>query len=120
MPRYYQPYANASTSARTQSSTRTTPTQQQQQQYALDGKDWYLKDGVSWQQNFESWGGLGTSGASQHGGIPAVVGGGGGGGGEAGDMYMFKGLLPDGDLDMGDGWDFDSSMTNLDMIPGLD
>jgi hypothetical protein len=24
--------------------------------YAIDGEQWYIKDGVNWQQNFESWG----------------------------------------------------------------
>ncbi|KAL2153216.1 hypothetical protein VTH82DRAFT_4371 [Thermothelomyces myriococcoides] len=29
--------------------------------YAVDGQDWYLKDGVTWQQNFQSWAGLGSA-----------------------------------------------------------
>lgn len=85
-------------------------------QYALDGKDWYLKDGVNWQQNFESWG-ISASPSSQTSGgnVPAA-------GGDLtgeGEMFMFKGLQ-ESDLELGDGWDFDQSMANLDMIPGLE
>lgn len=94
-------------------------------QYALDGKDWYLKDGVNWQQNFEGWG-LGatpvTTQASSGSIMAAGAGAGATGGGDlagGGDMFMFKGLH-ETDLDFGEGWDFDSSMTNLNMIPGLD
>lgn len=93
-------------------------------QYALDGKDWYLKDGVNWQQNFEGWG-LGTTPTtttSQVNGSNIMAVAGSATGGElpgGGDMFLFKGLH-DSDLDFGDGWDFDSSLTNLNMIPGLD
>lgn len=120
MPRYYQPYhvqpaaassAGLSSGNGTRQSTRTPITQ-----YALDGKEWYLKDGVNWQQNFESWGD-GQNGGS--GNMQAGPGGDLSGGSGGGDVFVFKGLQGS-DLDLGDGWDFDSSMTNLDMIPGLD
>lgn len=126
MPRFYQTYAPvqqhqqqpppppASSGPSAGSSRQRTPTTQ----YALDGKDWYLNDGVSWQQNFEGW----ALGASPS---PGSNNGGGGGSGVEGesmagvDMFMFKGLQGSG-LGLGDVWDFDSSMTNLDMLPGLD
>lgn len=142
MPRYYQTYAPVQPPP-TQQQTQNSQQHRQQQsqhsigsssagtpagtsrqrtpipQYALDGKDWYLKDGVSWQQNFEGWGlGASPGHATANGG----GGGGGGGGGNmaGGDMFMFKGLQGDPDLSMAEGWDFDSSMTNLDLLPGLD
>lgn len=127
MPRYYQtayptnvppPSAanNGGTGNRSRQSTRTPTTQ-----YALDGKDWYLKDGVNWQQNFESWA-MGASPTSQNSAGASNVPTSGGGvrgdlsGGGGGDMFTFKGLQGS-DLDLGDGWDFD---TNLDMISGLE
>lgn len=123
MPRSYQTYASPQKSQQHASnngprvgnsgqSTRNPDTQ-----YALDGQDWYLKDGVNWQQNFESWS-IGASPTSQisGGNMTAPTGGEMAGGG---DMFMFKGLQ-ESDLDLGDGWDFDNSMTNLDMLPGLD
>lgn len=120
MPRFYQTYATTTTMQQQPQqhsqpsadvSRQRTPTTQ----YALDGKDWYLKDGVSWQQNFESWGlgGASSSPGSNNGG-----GGEGGGGNMAGgDMFMFKGIQGP-DVDLGDAWDFDSSTTNL--LSGLD
>ncbi|KAJ4425174.1 hypothetical protein N0V82_000229 [Gnomoniopsis sp. IMI 355080] len=84
--------------------------------YALDGKDWYLKDGVNWQQNFETWGMSASPSSQTSGGNLPAAGGDLTGGGE---MFMFKGLQ-ESDLDLGDGWDFDHSMANLDMIPGLE
>lgn len=86
MPRYYQPPPPPFTPARPH-------------QYTLDGKDWFLKDSVNLQQNFESWNSSNSN--------------------NSGDVFIFKGLQ-ESDLELGDGWDFDSSMTNLDMIPGLD
>lgn len=91
MPRYYQP-------------PPFTPARPQQ--YTLDGKDWFLKDSVNLQQNFESWNRSNNNNSNT---IPS----------SSGDVFMFKGLQ-ESDMDLGDGWDFDSSMTNLDMIPGLD
>lgn len=125
MPCYYPAYTSlgqpsASGPTATSSSTGTrhhTPNTP----YTLDGKDWFLKDSVNLQQNFESWG-LGASpGASTNTNTntntdvntntntKGMV---------SGDIFMFKGLQ-EMDMDL-EGWDFDSSMTNLDMIPGLE
>lgn len=117
MPRYHQSYApiHMTASGPTQSS-RNAPRQVTPNSiYAIDGQDWFLKDGINWQQNFESWG---LGGSPPH---SSNTSGSGGGGGLAGsDMFMFKGLQGAG-LDMGDtSWEFDRSMTNLDQIPGLD
>ncbi|KAK4103669.1 hypothetical protein N658DRAFT_283634 [Parathielavia hyrcaniae] len=77
--------------------------------YAVDGQDWYIKDGVNWQQNFQTWGvgagaGAGQSGAS-------------GGGMNDGPMYMFRGV----NMNDMDSSGFDSlGMGNLDHLPGLD
>lgn len=96
--------------------------------YAIDGQDWYLKDGVNWQQNFETW-------ASNSG-----TGGGGGGSGGGGQglaspsMFMFQGLRggggagPGGDGGSGGGGLVDATgfeaalgaMGSLDHLPGLD
>ena len=95
--------------------------------YAIDGQDWYIKDGVNWQQNFEAWG-LG----------------GGGNTGNSGDnnVFMFQGLRGGGGMNgLGGGGDemgadgggagaFDAlgslggilggSLGSLDHLPGLD
>lgn len=123
MPRSYQIYANTQSpqqhggnigpAVRSSGPSTWTPTHAQ---YALDGKDWYLKDGVNWQQNFETWG-MGASPTSQTSGGPLPAAGEDLTGGA--DLFMFKGLQ-ESDLDLGDGWEFDSSMANLDMVPGLD
>lgn len=117
MPRFHQTYASvqhpANTSHSSGPSTGASRQRTHNAPYTLDGKEWYLKDGVNWQQNFESWG-LGSSPNTNGNGS-----GGGGGGVAGGDVFMFGGLQGP-DLDLGDGWDFDSSMTNLDMLPGLD
>ncbi|KUI68767.1 Nitrogen assimilation transcription factor nit-4 [Cytospora mali] len=114
MPRYHQSYApvQMTTSGPSGQSSRSISRQVTPNSiYAIDGQDWFLKDGINWQQNFEGWG-LGAS--------PTNSSNSGGGGGMTGnDMFMFKGLQGPG-LDMGGSWDFDSSMTNLDRIPGLD
>lgn len=122
MPRYYQTYTN--TSNLQQPASNASPaversghrTRNPNAQYALDGKDWYLKDGVNWQQNFESWS-IGANPTSQPtgGNMPAA----GGDMDGAGDIFMFNGLT-ESDMNLGEGWDFDSSMTNLDMVLGLD
>lgn len=120
-PQYYQPFtplgpspARLSTGTRHRSSNAS---------YALDGKDWFLKDSVNLQQNFESWGmGAMTAGTSSgtntnnsnnnnNDNNTSTI--------PSGDVFLFKGLQ-ESDMDLGEGWDFDSSMTNLDMIPGLD
>lgn len=114
LPRYYQSYAPVQQPGSSGPSVVGSRQRTTNATYMVDGKDWFLKDGVNWQQNFESWGlsPTGVSGSSNNNdaGHGAVAGG---------DMFMFKGMQ-DSDLDAGDGWDFDSSMTNLDMIPGLD
>ena len=79
--------------------------------YALDGQDWFLKDGVSWQQNFEAW--------SLAGGQPEATRAGGSGMASP-SMFMFQGLRNNGgDLD-GGGFEAFGSMGNLDHLPGLD
>ncbi|KAK0637258.1 fungal-specific transcription factor domain-containing protein [Bombardia bombarda] len=98
--------------------------------YAIDGQDWYLKDGVNWQQNFEAWG-LGAAGA-----VPTSHPGGGGDMvGDAASMYMFRGLGGGGSRNTAGGGGgvgndnggldfvgFESlhSMGSLDHLPGLD
>lgn len=119
MPRYHQSYApiQMPTSGPSTQGARTITRQvTPNSAYAIDGQDWFLKDGLNWQQNFESWG-LGVSPTNSN---SNTSGGGGGGAGLGGsEMFMFKGLQGTG-LDMGSSWDFDSSMSNLDQIPGLD
>jgi hypothetical protein len=78
--------------------------------YAIDGQDWYLKDGVNWQQNFEAWnmGGGATNGGGANGGGMADA-----------SMFMFRGMRRG---EFGDGA-FDSlnmGMGSLDHLPGLD
>lgn len=119
MPRYHQSYApiQMSTSGPPPQGSRTMTRQVTPNSiYAIDGQDWFLKDGLNWQQNFESWG-LGASPTNSS--SNASGGGGGGAGMTSSEMFMFKGLQGPG-LDMGSSWDFDSSMSNLDQIPGLD
>ncbi|KAL2023035.1 hypothetical protein VTK56DRAFT_3945 [Thermocarpiscus australiensis] len=80
--------------------------------YAIDGQDWYLKDGVSWQQNFETWGlGSGTNPSSNGGGSSTGAGMG------NGSMYVFRALREN---DMDTGFDSLGSMGSLDHLPGLD
>ncbi|KAK1834339.1 putative nitrogen assimilation transcription factor nit-4 [Podospora conica] len=92
--------------------------------YAIDGQDWYLKDGVNWQQNFETWG---TNAGSGGGGSGA------GSGLASPTMFMFHGLRGGGGGGAGPGGDggsggldatgFESAlgaMGSLDHLPGLD
>ncbi|KAK0641617.1 fungal-specific transcription factor domain-containing protein [Cercophora newfieldiana] len=75
--------------------------------YALDGQDWFLKDGVNWQQNFEAWSMAGSQAEAARGMASPS-------------MFMFQGLSRGGaDLD-GQGFDAFGSMGNLDHLPGLD
>jgi hypothetical protein len=79
--------------------------------YALDGQDWFLKDGVSWQQNFEAW----SMAGSQADAARAS-----GSGMASPTMFMFQGLRGGGgDLDP-QGFDAFGSMGSLDHLPGLD
>ncbi|KAK3990114.1 fungal-specific transcription factor domain-containing protein [Cladorrhinum sp. PSN332] len=76
--------------------------------YVVDGQDWYLKDGVSWQQNFEAWNSPVGARAS---------------GGEG--MFMFQGAGPSrgGGISEMDTSGFDSLGSiggALDQYPGLD
>jgi hypothetical protein len=80
--------------------------------YAVDGQDWYLKDGVNWQQNFQNWGLSGGAGAGQS----PTPGGSNGNAGMNDPMFVFRGVNMN-DMDSG----FDSlGMSNLDHLPGLD
>lgn len=127
LPRYHQSYAPVqmtSSGPSTQSSRAATRNATPNSVYAIDGQDWFLKDGINWQQNFEGWGMTNptsntNNNNNKNNNNAAGAGAGAGGGVAGGDVFMFKGLQ-EGDLDMGDTWDFDSSMTNLDQIPGLD
>lgn len=82
--------------------------------YAVDGQDWYLKDGVNWQQNFETW----DLGSANNGG------GGGGGAGAMQDpstMFMFRGMRAAADGDSAAMLDsLGTGMEGLDHLPGLD
>ncbi|KAL2189671.1 hypothetical protein L209DRAFT_749526 [Thermothelomyces heterothallicus CBS 203.75] len=81
--------------------------------YAVDGQDWYLRDGVNWQQNFQTWGGLG-----------AGAGAGAGGGGSSGNpgvsdpssVFVFGGMNLN---EMGSGFD-SLGLGSLDHLSGLD
>ncbi|KAK1759355.1 putative nitrogen assimilation transcription factor nit-4 [Echria macrotheca] len=85
--------------------------------YAIDGQDWYIKDGVSWQQNFEAWAAGASAGAGQQGN-------GGGGMPTSPSMFMFQGLRGGGGSEMdgggGGGFDLFGSIGSLDHLPGLD
>ncbi|KAK4043431.1 fungal-specific transcription factor domain-containing protein [Parachaetomium inaequale] len=78
--------------------------------YAIDGQDWYLKDGVNWQQNFQTWGlGAGTSRPQNPGGSSASP-------AMNDPMFVFRGVNMN-EMDSG----FDSlGMGSLDHLPGLD
>lgn len=91
--------------------------------YAIDGQDWYLKDGVNWQQNFETWN-LGTAAAATGSNAPGPSNNAGAGGSSAspgmGDasMFMFRGMSGS-EMD-GTGFESLGSMGSLDHLPGLD
>lgn len=122
MPRYHQSYAPVQISTSgpsTQSSRTATRNATPNSVYAIDGQDWFLKDGINWQQNFEGWGMASPTTNSNIAANNNNTTAGAGAGVPGNDVFMFKGLQG-ADLDMGDTWDFDSSMTNLDQIPGLD
>jgi hypothetical protein len=80
--------------------------------YAIDGQDWYLKDGVNWQQNFQTWGLGAGAGASR----PQNAGGSSASNGMNDSMFVFRGVNMN-EMDSG----FDSlGMGSLDHLPGLD
>lgn len=112
MPRYHQSYTPiqmTTSGPSTQGSRSITRQVTPNSIYAIDGQDWFLKDGINWQQNFESWG-LGASPTNSSNASDMA----------SSEMFMFKGLQGPGLENMGGSWDFDSSMSNLDQIPGLD
>ncbi|KAI1088462.1 fungal-specific transcription factor domain-containing protein [Rostrohypoxylon terebratum] len=53
---YPQPFTSAPTNAK---SNQASPSMRRNQHpssiYAVDGQDWYLKDGVNWQSGFDTW-----------------------------------------------------------------
>ncbi|KAJ9138915.1 Fungal specific transcription factor [Pleurostoma richardsiae] len=110
IPSYHQSYtpvssSSAGPSTHTSRTTTRQVTPSSSSVYAVDGQDWFLKDGVNWQQNFESWG-LGPGS------------GGGQGIGDQGSMFMFKGMQGS---DLDSVFDFNNSVNNsLDQLPGLD
>ncbi|KAK0735771.1 fungal-specific transcription factor domain-containing protein [Apiosordaria backusii] len=87
--------------------------------YVIDGQDWYIKDGVNWQQNFETWGLTPNGGGSQQPQQPNQ----GPGNGDPSSMFMFRGLNSGGrggnEMDTS-GFDSLGSMGTLDHLPGLD
>ncbi|KAK4194773.1 putative nitrogen assimilation transcription factor nit-4 [Triangularia verruculosa] len=90
--------------------------------YVIDGQDWYIKDGVNWQQNFETWGmsANGAGGPQQPSQGP--------GNGDPSSMFMFRGLNGGGSGGGGrggnemdtSGFENLGSMGTLDHLPGLD
>ncbi|KAK3943861.1 fungal-specific transcription factor domain-containing protein [Diplogelasinospora grovesii] len=95
--------------ASTQSSTRTgTRHISPSSMYAVDGQEWYMKDGVQWQENFAAWGSsnaaAGSSGAASLSSDPS--------------MFMFRGLR--GGNDMESAFDFSNNMNSLNHLPELD
>jgi hypothetical protein len=103
----------------------TTQPQQRNQNavnslYAIDGEQWYIKDGVNWQQNFESWGlpaganSVATAHARSNGNNSSPS--------SAGnpDMFVFQGIGL-ADLDANTGFDgFGTNLGAFDHLPGLD
>lgn len=91
--------------------------------YAIDGQDWYLKDGVSWQQNFEAWalgaGNAATTSNANTTGSPDPAGGV-NDAAAATSMFMFRGLGGRGNEMDPMGFDSLGSMGSLDHLPGLD
>jgi hypothetical protein len=73
--------------------------------YAVDGQEFFLKDGVNWQQNFELWG---LSQSQARSGVPSMA---------DQSMYMFRGVGPELDTTFDS---LNSSVANLDHLPGLD
>jgi hypothetical protein len=113
VPNYQQAFPPARNGMEQASSSRSANRQLSPNSlYAVDGQDWYLKDGVNWQQNFETWG-LGAA-ANQPSNSP-------GGSTSPGmsdtSMFMFRGMRGN---DMDSGFDSLGSMGSLDNLPGLD
>ncbi|KAK4251505.1 fungal-specific transcription factor domain-containing protein [Corynascus novoguineensis] len=116
MPSYTQAFApvHAHTNLGPPSSSRPNGRQVSPSSiYAVDGQDWYLKDGVNWQHNFQTWAALGTGPSQQR----ATQRGSNGHAGVNGpSMFVFGGVNMNG-MDSG----FDSmGLGNLDQLPGLE
>ncbi|KAK3390441.1 fungal-specific transcription factor domain-containing protein [Podospora didyma] len=88
--------------------------------YAIDGQDWYLKDGVNWQQNFEAWATSSNPNPSQTGGLSDP---------SSPSLFTFRAGLNGGrGANEFDSSGFDSlnslnslgGMGSLDHLPGLD
>ncbi|CAJ2512308.1 Uu.00g053230.m01.CDS01 [Anthostomella pinea] len=64
IPSYPQPYASLPNNIRSNRTSRnTTRDATPNSLYAIDGQEWYLKDGVNWQSGFDVWttGGTGSN-----------------------------------------------------------
>jgi hypothetical protein len=88
--------------------------------YAIDGQDWYLKDAVSWQQNFEAWNNMasGAGGPSSGQNYGPNNANGTSGAAPSDSMFMFRGM-PQNEMNSS-GFDLFGSMDTLDHLPGLD
>ncbi|KAI0008554.1 fungal-specific transcription factor domain-containing protein [Xylariaceae sp. FL0662B] len=66
IPNYTQPYLNIPNNLRSnKASPGTTQDMPPNSAYAIDGQDWYIKDGASWQSSFDAWNiGSGSGGTS--------------------------------------------------------
>ncbi|KAH6856616.1 fungal-specific transcription factor domain-containing protein [Chaetomium sp. MPI-CAGE-AT-0009] len=111
MPSYTQAFAPVHAHTSMGPPTSRSGGRQAGSLYAVDGQDWYLKDGVNWQQNFQTWG-L-SAGANQP---PTPDGRNRNPGINDASMFVFRGVSMD-DMDSG----FDSlGMESLDHLSGLD
>jgi hypothetical protein len=103
--RGFQPPPHSGSSS-TQNSRNVTRQVSPTSLYAIDGQEWYLKDGANWQQNFESWG-MGPSsnpGSAISNPDPHAP------------LFAFTGFRTDCDSSL----DSLNNMNNLDHLPGLD
>lgn len=98
---------------------------------ALDGNEWFLKDGVNWHQNFETWGladGVQANAGDQQ--PTAVIGGAQNGGvgnmhNDPSAMFMFRGsngmrANEGGIVDVSVFDSLDATMNGLNHLPGLE
>ncbi|KAH8201269.1 hypothetical protein TruAng_004586 [Truncatella angustata] len=53
--RSYAPVSNNTSSGRTTQTSTRNATPSSASAYAVDGSDWYIKDGVNWQSGFDAW-----------------------------------------------------------------
>ncbi|KAI4601055.1 hypothetical protein KJ359_012242 [Pestalotiopsis sp. 9143b] len=127
MPNYARSFASASnktgSSRSTQNNTRNvTPSSA----YAVDGQDWYLKDGVNWQSGFDAWN-MGNATTSGNNAFP-----------DSSSMFMFTGNSGSSgnagnagspnsarspsaaNFDFGSLDSLSNSMNGWDTLPGLD